>query len=252
MEGGESILDVIYEEDNLENVEDIEMIDVEEGECVELNSQPGLGQNSCGDIKVVNQEPCGRSRRRRENKRRNKKKKSGSMPNVTDINRFVIDTCKRLKERKSYLIWTAVGCLGVSALSNLVKEVDAIQVCGGQMTADGRRHRTGGGILWSILKTQEPQAYQEIMKRGREFEKQFRQQNIKQATENSKGVSSKEIACAPTDQGTASVSDGSQPIPGGGNPLDQSNSERERVSVHDRIRVPVSYDDVLGEDQNDG
>ncbi|XP_057957449.1 uncharacterized protein LOC131150625 isoform X2 [Malania oleifera] len=204
MEGGESILDVIYEEDNLENVEDIEMIDVEEGECVELNSQPGLGQNSCGDIKVVNQEPCGRSRRRRENKRRNKKKKSGSMPNVTDINRFVIDTCKRLKERKSYLIWTAVGCLGVSALSNLVKE------------------------------------------------KQFRQQNIKQATENSKGVSSKEIACAPTDQGTASVSDGSQPIPGGGNPLDQSNSERERVSVHDRIRVPVSYDDVLGEDQNDG
>lgn len=37
--------------------------------------------------------------------------------------RFVLDTCKRLKEKKSYLVWTAVGCLGVSALSDLVKEV---------------------------------------------------------------------------------------------------------------------------------
>lgn len=39
------------------------------------------------------------------------------------ICRFVLDTCRRLKERKSYLVWTAVGCLGVSALSDLVKEV---------------------------------------------------------------------------------------------------------------------------------
>lgn len=37
--------------------------------------------------------------------------------------RFVIDTCRRLKEKKSYLIWNAVGCLGVSAVSELVKEV---------------------------------------------------------------------------------------------------------------------------------
>ncbi|GJX68531.1 nodulation receptor kinase [Tanacetum coccineum] len=32
---------------------------------------------------------------------------------VTDINRFVLDTCRHLKEKKSYLVWTAVGCLGV-------------------------------------------------------------------------------------------------------------------------------------------
>lgn len=37
--------------------------------------------------------------------------------------RFVLDTCRRLKEKKSYLMWTAVGCLGVAALSDLVKEV---------------------------------------------------------------------------------------------------------------------------------
>ena len=38
------------------------------------------------------------------------------------------------------------------------------------MTADGKRSRTGGGILWSIIKVRDPNAYKEIMKRGKEFE----------------------------------------------------------------------------------
>lgn len=38
------------------------------------------------------------------------------------------------------------------------------------MTADGRRSRTGGGILWSIIKAQSPSAYKEIMKKTKEFE----------------------------------------------------------------------------------
>uniref|UniRef100_M1D682 Phosphorylated adapter RNA export protein n=2 Tax=Solanum tuberosum TaxID=4113 RepID=M1D682_SOLTU len=58
--------------------------------------------------------------------------------------------------------------------------VDAIQTCGGQKTADSRRFRTGGGILWSILKVRDPNAYKEIMKKGKEFEKQFKQANLKQ------------------------------------------------------------------------
>lgn len=48
--------------------------------------------------------------------------------------------------------------------------MDAIQACGGQMTADGRRCRTGGGILWSILKARDPNAFKEIMLKGKEFE----------------------------------------------------------------------------------
>ena len=48
--------------------------------------------------------------------------------------------------------------------------MDAIQSCGGQMTADGRRFRNGGGILWNIIKTREPKAYKEIMKKVKEFE----------------------------------------------------------------------------------
>lgn len=49
-------------------------------------------------------------------------------------------------------------------------QVCAIQSCGGQMTVDGRRFRTGGGILWNIMKTREPMAYKEIMKKAKEFE----------------------------------------------------------------------------------
>ncbi|GJX21714.1 hypothetical protein Tco_0226159 [Tanacetum coccineum] len=30
-----------------------------------------------------------------------------------DINRFVLDSCRHLKEKKSYLVCAAVGCLGV-------------------------------------------------------------------------------------------------------------------------------------------
>ena len=48
--------------------------------------------------------------------------------------------------------------------------MEAIQACGGQKTADGRRFRTGGGILWSVLKVRDPNAYKEIMRRGKEFE----------------------------------------------------------------------------------
>lgn len=51
-------------------------------------------------------------------------------------------------------------------------QVDVIQGCGGQLTADAQRFRTGGGVLWNILKKREPNAYKEIMARGREFEVQ--------------------------------------------------------------------------------
>lgn len=51
-------------------------------------------------------------------------------------------------------------------------QVDAIQDCGGQLTADGKRFRSSGGILWNILKTREPKAYKEIMTKGKEFEVQ--------------------------------------------------------------------------------
>ncbi|XP_022892725.1 uncharacterized protein LOC111407467 isoform X1 [Olea europaea var. sylvestris] len=171
MKGGDSILDTIFEEESIDDAQDVEMHDVEEGELIEQTTEAELG-DSCGtDIDKINHDSHNMNpRNKKKKKKKNKRRRCNSGPNVTDIDRFVSDVCKRLRERKSYLVWTAVGCLGVSALSDLVKEVDAIQACGGQKTADGRRFRSGGGILWSIIKMRDPNAYKEIMKKGREFE----------------------------------------------------------------------------------
>lgn len=48
--------------------------------------------------------------------------------------------------------------------------MDAIQACGGQKTFDSKRFRTGGGVLWSIIKAREPNAFKEIMEKTKEFE----------------------------------------------------------------------------------
>ncbi|KAL3500682.1 hypothetical protein ACH5RR_039775 [Cinchona calisaya] len=241
MEREDSILDTVFED---ENFEDVEMFDVEEGELVEHNSEAECGDANAGtDLKLGNTEcstdPSGQKKNKKR-KKKNKRKRGNSGPNVTNINRFVLDVCRRLKERKSYLVWAAVGCLGVSALGDLVTEVEAIQACGGQKTADGRRFRTGGGILWSVLKVRDPNAYKEIMRRGKEFEKQFKPQNINQETMHKKEDPSQTTAKDPDELQEASLLE---------NRL--SNSEQKRVSVHDRVRVPVAYDDLL-EGENPG
>ncbi|RHN70439.1 hypothetical protein MtrunA17_Chr3g0135531 [Medicago truncatula] len=82
MEEGDNILDVIYGDDNLDD--DVDMIDVEEGELVEPNLQNVLEQSSAGDINEANQESysenskCGASKKKKNNKR----KRKGSGPKV--------------------------------------------------------------------------------------------------------------------------------------------------------------------------
>uniref|UniRef100_A0A5B6YY35 Phosphorylated adapter RNA export protein n=1 Tax=Davidia involucrata TaxID=16924 RepID=A0A5B6YY35_DAVIN len=143
--------------------------------------------------------------------------------------------------------WCRLISNGLACLLQIHHLVDAIQACGGQKTLDGRRFRTGGGILWSILKAREPNAYKEIMKKGKEFEKQFRQAPVQ-----NKDASSERIAHAFSDQTTASVTDDLQLAPQVQNQLEKSNIEGKRTSALDRIRVPVAYDDLLGEeDQKD-
>ncbi|KAI4316552.1 hypothetical protein L6164_024526 [Bauhinia variegata] len=243
MEGGDSILDAIYEEENFDNVdEDVDMIDVEEGELVERNSQNVMGQSS---TEIANQESLSKNRKRRANKKKRKRKSSGS----NDIDRFVLDACRRLKERKSYMVYTAVGCLGVSALRDLIREVDAIQACGGQKTADGKRLRTGGGILWNIIKVREPNAYREIMKKVKEFEKQFRQPNVKPSSNEKKEDPSQGLAFSSANASKGNVSDSAPIASQMQNQHEPSASEGKRPSVHDRLRIPVPYDDeLLGED----
>ncbi|WVY89136.1 hypothetical protein V8G54_034650 [Vigna mungo] len=278
MDNGENILDAIFEEEILD---DVEMVDVEEGEFVEQeqkqeqdDSRNVSGQN--GVVEANNTKPQSKNRRRKN--KRNRRKGSG-INGAVDINRqlphrcttahqslililnyllmnfsvsdkfifsirFVIDVCRRLKEKKSYMVYTAVACLGVSSLSDLISEVDAIQSFGGQKTVDGSRFRTRGGVLWNIIKVREPNAYKEIMKKAKEFEKQFRQPNVNrpplQRKENSSLGEASTFGSRP--QGNVSEKPFSalrrqnQPEPSG---------EAKRSSVHDRLRIPVSYDDDL-------
>uniref|UniRef100_A0A251U8Y9 Phosphorylated adapter RNA export protein n=2 Tax=Helianthus annuus TaxID=4232 RepID=A0A251U8Y9_HELAN len=228
MEGEESLLDSVFDAENVEDMDDVDMVDVEEGELVGNNHQAELGESRSMYSDAVAQEPQSKNQKRKSKRKKNKKKKGGAGSDVTDINRFVLDTCRRLKERKSYLVWTAVGCLGVSALCDLVKEVDAIEACGGQKTADGRRFRSGGGILWSILKARDPKVFKEIMKKGKEFEMQFKRPDLRKEPKQNKQTCFKA---------------------GGGEPPVQKNGtevrQTQKQPVHERIRVPVSYDDLL-------
>ncbi|GFP88063.1 hypothetical protein PHJA_000950000 [Phtheirospermum japonicum] len=245
MEGGESLLDTLFDDESVDDDQDVEMLDVEEGELIEPVAKAEVGESFDVDVTQVNQE-SNRKNSRRNKKKKNKRKRGNTIgPNVTNVSRFVVDACKRLRERKHYLMWTAVGCLGISALSDLVKEVDAIQACGGQKTADGTRFRNGGGILWNIIKARDPNAYKEIMTKGKEFEKQLKQplhdnkQGLKQQSEAS-SQSVNEVKCN-------NPSDGLELISNGQSELEKSCVEQKRASVLDRIRVPVSYDDLLDE-----
>ncbi|XP_068648588.1 uncharacterized protein [Aristolochia californica] len=250
MAGSENILPALYEEETLDYMdEDIAMLDgeIDEPELAIPHAESAGSLEEDG--KTEKQQPQGIKNSKRKEKRRKKKKMRFSSNSITDINRFVIDTCRHLKEKKSYLVWNAVGCIGVSAMRELVKEVDTIQNCGGQLTADGKRFRNGGGILWNILKTREPNAYKETMNKGKEFEKQFRQQHTrgypKENRERSR-VSITNASDGAPDQissasQTASDSRPHQPA--------QTNREGVRISILNRIRVPVTYDDdLLGED----
>ncbi|TYI17440.1 hypothetical protein ES332_A07G024100v1 [Gossypium tomentosum] len=204
MEKGESILEAIYEDEDLGYGEDVEMVDVEEGELVECcNSGNDREKSGSAAVNGENQVPQSKNKKRRANKRKNKRKKGGSGHKPSDINQFVLDTCRRLKEKKSYMVYNAVGCLGVSALSDLVVE----------MTADGKRFRTGGGILWNILKVRQPAAYREIMKKTKDFEKQFKQENVGRALAQNKENSSRETACNLTNGTSLSVLEDSQLLP---------------------------------------
>ncbi|KAG9158396.1 hypothetical protein Leryth_013138 [Lithospermum erythrorhizon] len=249
MDGGENILDAILYEENADEFGDAEMFDVEEGELVEEDLNAGEGEKSVPAVTKENQEPGNGNQNNKKKKKKNRKKKNkirSGGPEGFDIDLFVIDVCRRLRERKSYLVYAAVGCLGVSALNDLVNEVDAIQACGGQKISGGMRPRTGGGILWNILKTRDSNAYKEIMKKGREFEKQFMHQSIK-----------REPALPSVEQSSHLESDmlkESEMSKAGENHSDvpvKVTCGEKHTSVHDRLRVPVSYSDLLEEENLD-
>ncbi|KAJ3701968.1 hypothetical protein LUZ61_005673 [Rhynchospora tenuis] len=238
-----------YEED------DVAMLDaltLDDGGAVEspprvASSAPGAGIG----CRTVDGGQGGQGGKNKKKKKKNRKKnKAAYGSNIANINRFVLETCKRLKEKKSYLVWNAVACLGVSAVCDLVKEVEAIEKCGGQMTVDGKRLRTGGGVLWNILKTREPKAYKEIMIKGKEFEKKLRhpKANYEVIKGKYEETSSQSSTIIPEEE--IELLDVHEPLVSDAGPHEEempAESVTERKSIRDRIRAPVSYDDLYEE-----
>lgn len=84
------------------------------------------------------------------------------------------------------------------------------------------------------------------------WQKQFRQPHSKKppAQKNIEASSHRNIH-APINETAANVLDGSQITPPVQNLLEESNAGGNRVSVHNRMRVPVTYDDLLVENPGD-
>ncbi|GJX79623.1 putative phosphorylated adapter RNA export protein, RNA-binding domain-containing protein [Tanacetum coccineum] len=104
IEGEYCLLDSIFDVDNVKDMDDVDMVDVEEGELAGENHRRELGQNSSVDGDPVAQQPQSISLLFYNH--------SFDEGKSVDV-QFVLDTCRHLKEKKSYLVWTAVGCLGV-------------------------------------------------------------------------------------------------------------------------------------------
>lgn len=84
------------------------------------------------------------------------------------------------------------------------------------------------------------------------MQKQFRSTNNRQPIQQGKEGSSKAIVNSFKDDTPANISDAVPVICQMQTQGIQSNTEGKQLSVHDRLRVPVSYDDdLLGEAPKD-
>ncbi|GJP75473.1 hypothetical protein CLOP_g5915 [Closterium sp. NIES-67] len=114
---------------------------------------------------------------------------------ATDEESVAAWACARLGEPKRALMRRAVHAVGGDAVAQMLVEVDAVQRCGGQLTADGKRRRTPGGVFWNVLRARvSADVYIEIMAQERDVQKrrdrgQARKKRRKQQQQQGKGVS---------------------------------------------------------------
>lgn len=69
-----------------------------------------------------------------------------------NVARAARDLCGDLGEPKESLMRRAIETIGVVVANDIAIEVGRIEGEGGQMTTDGSRRRTPGGVFWALLK----------------------------------------------------------------------------------------------------
>jgi hypothetical protein len=80
------------------------------------------------------------------------RRRKGDDGSGVDAARAARDLCGDLGEPKEALMRRAIETIGVVATNDLAIEVGRIEGAGGQMTSDGSRRRTPGGVFWALLK----------------------------------------------------------------------------------------------------
>ena len=80
-----------------------------------------------------------------------RRKGNSGAPGV-NVARAARDLCGDLGEPKESLMRRAIDVIGVVDANSIAIEVGAIEGAGGQMTSDGSRRRTPGGVFWALLK----------------------------------------------------------------------------------------------------
>ncbi|KAH9622283.1 hypothetical protein KSS87_009929, partial [Heliosperma pusillum] len=146
IDGEDNILDILNEEIS-EELDDELVVDEENREIRE----------SGNELKG--------KRNKKKNRRLKKKKKMGRRIAKFNVNSYVLEVCKQIKEKNLFLVYATIDLIGKCAFEQLIDQVRAIQASGGQQTYAGDRHKTGGGILWSLLKRQNQVAYREVMQK---------------------------------------------------------------------------------------
>ncbi|KAF3773044.1 hypothetical protein EJ110_NYTH56129 [Nymphaea thermarum] len=244
----DTLLEAIYDDEALD-FEDVEMVDVEDGqelpEHAEVVTGTAEGDDSLlgktEDVKMVS-----KKRRRKKSRKKDKSLNGARKDDSTYMDSFVLETSRRLNEKKIHLVREAVNYLGLAAVNDLVAEVDTVQKCGGQMTLDGTRPRTGGGILWNILRLRDRKAYREIMSRGKKFMRQRKQVLVdklqKEPVETPHSSDMATSECLKNSSTAEPVQD----------ELSKHDSPQNRVSVWHRVRVPVSYGDLVDDGTEEG
>lgn len=101
------------------------------------------------------------------------RRKAGDGTRGADASRSARELAQALDEPKVRLLARAIDALGESTCRAYAEEAAATQRNGGELTANGERKRTTGGIFWSIVRARvDKETYDEIFAEERERQKE--------------------------------------------------------------------------------
>eukprot|EP00899_Mesostigma_viride_P017287 jgi/Mesvir1/2555/Mv09611-RA.1 len=104
---------------------------------------------------------------------------------AAEMARYVRQMCEMLQEKKWWMFRLTVDKLGREVVEGFLDRVREIEKSGGEMTADGVRRRTPGGVFWRVVKDGAPEVYRQVMESDKEQQKLNRKRQVEMHKEES-------------------------------------------------------------------